>query len=75
MGGGRRVLFRNLALGGALRIYRVAAPGYSYYNDPNFKESDTGYAVDVGLLYRSEKWTAGTSNCIASVSKKSRYFA
>jgi hypothetical protein len=59
MGGGRRLFSDNLALGSALRIYRVSAPGYDYYNDPNFKESDTGYAVDVGFLYRSGKWTVG----------------
>jgi hypothetical protein len=59
MGGGRRFLAGRLALGTALRVYRVSAPGYAYYNDPNFKENDTGYAVDVGLLYRSDKWTAG----------------
>jgi hypothetical protein len=57
MGGGR-LLGDRLALGTALRVYRVSAPGYDYYNDPNFKESDTGYALDVGVLYRSRKWTA-----------------
>jgi hypothetical protein len=59
MGGGRRLGSSKLAVGSALRIYRVAAPGYSYYNDPNFKESDTGYALDAGVLYRSSNWTAG----------------
>jgi hypothetical protein len=59
VGGGRRFLSEKLALGSAVRIYRVSAPGYAYYNDPNFTEDDTGYAVDVGLLYRSENWTLG----------------
>jgi hypothetical protein len=57
--GGGKVISGKLALGSALRIYRVAAPGYAYYNDPNFKESDTGYALDVGVLYRASNWTAG----------------
>jgi len=57
MGAGRRIFGNNLALGAAVRIYRVEAPGYAYYNDPNFEESDNGYAVDVGLLYRSRQWS------------------
>jgi hypothetical protein len=59
MGGGRRFMGGGLGAGSALRIYRVSAPGYAYYNDPNFKESDTGYALDVGLLYRADKWSVG----------------
>jgi len=59
VGGGRRLFSDNLAFGTALRVYRVSAPGYEYYNDPNFKESDTGYAADIGFLYRAEKWSLG----------------
>jgi hypothetical protein len=57
--GAARRMGRRLALGGALRIYRVSAPGYEYYNDPNFEDGDQGYAFDLGLLYRSRKWTLG----------------
>jgi hypothetical protein len=57
LGAGRKLLGDNLAVGGALRAYRISAPGYQYYNDPNFKESDAGYAVDVGLLYRRSNWS------------------
>jgi hypothetical protein len=59
IGGGRRFLSEKIALGSALRIYRVSAPGYAYYNDPNFKENDTGYGLDLGFLYRSSNWTVG----------------
>jgi hypothetical protein len=56
---GRSFLATGLALGGALRVYRVSAPGYEYYNDPNFKDGDTGYAVDLGMLYRARTWSVG----------------
>lgn len=56
-GAGRRLFGERFSVGGALRIYRVAAPGYDYYNDPGFEGSETGYAFDVGMLYRSPKWS------------------
>lgn len=59
IGAGRRLIGRRLALGSALRIYKIAAPGYEYYNDPNFEDGDTGYAVDIGLLYRAPRWSVG----------------
>jgi hypothetical protein len=55
---GRRLVLDGLAVGGALRIYRVAAPGYEYYNDPNFTNGDTGYGGDLGLLYKGRNWSA-----------------
>jgi len=58
LGAGRRLVLDGLAVGGALRIYRVAAPGYGYYNDPNFRNGDTGYAGDLGLLYKGRNWSA-----------------
>ena len=58
VGAGRRLVLDGLAVGGALRIYRVAAPGYEYYNDPNFKNGDTGFAGDLGLLYKGRNWSA-----------------
>jgi hypothetical protein len=57
MAAGRRLLSDRFSLGGALRIYRVSAPGYDYYNDPNFNGPGTGHAFDVGLLYRAPKWS------------------
>jgi hypothetical protein len=56
LGGGYRFLGNRLGVGGALRIYRVSAPGYDYYNDPNFRGDDNGYALDVGLMYSNPKW-------------------
>jgi hypothetical protein len=56
-GAGTRFLFDGLSVGGALRIYHLAAPGYDYYNDPNFTDGDTGYAADAGLLYRGSNWS------------------
>jgi hypothetical protein len=58
-GAGRTFLSERLALGSALRIYRISAPGYEYYNDPNFHENDSGYALDLGLLYKAPKWSIG----------------
>ena len=59
MGASRKLLSDRFSLGGALRIYRVSAPGYEYYNDPNFDGPGTGHAFDVGMLYRSSKWSLG----------------
>ena len=57
LGAGSRFLLDQLSVGGALRIYHLAAPGYDYYNDPNFTDGDTGYAADLGLLYRGSNWS------------------
>jgi len=62
LGGGRRFLLDGLAIGAAFRVYRASAPGYEYYNDPNFKNGDTGYAGDVGLLYKGRNWSIA---CVA----------
>ncbi len=56
---GRRLFAEGLALGGAFRVYRLSAPGYEYYNDPNFSDGAQDYALDVGLLYRARTWSAG----------------
>ena len=53
----RSFLGGRLSLGTGLRIYRISAPGYAYYNDPAFKENDTGYAADLGLIYKAPKWS------------------
>ena len=59
IGVGRTMIGDRLAVGTALRIYRVSAPGYEYYNDPYFEDKDTGYAADVGILYRQRNWSVG----------------
>jgi hypothetical protein len=58
LGAGRRLPVDGLAAGAALRIYRLAAPGYEYYNDPNFEDGAQDYAVDLGVLYRKPSWSA-----------------
>jgi hypothetical protein len=58
-GVGRKLLLGGLSLGSALRVYRVGAPGYAYYNDPNFDDDGTDYAVDLGMLYKKRKWSLG----------------
>jgi hypothetical protein len=57
LGGGRKFLDNRLGVGGAVRFYRVAAPGYDYYNDPSFLGNDTGYALDLGLMYSNPRWS------------------
>jgi hypothetical protein len=59
LGAGKSMLLDGLSVGGALRIYRLAAPGYDYYNDPNFNDGATGYAGDAGVLYRAANWSLG----------------
>ena len=57
LGVGRQLLADGLAAGGALRVYRLAAPGYEYYNDPNFNDGDQDYALDLGFLYKRRTWS------------------
>jgi hypothetical protein len=59
VGTGRKLFSDRFSIGGALRIYRVSAPGYDYYNDPNFNGPGTGHAFDVGFLYRAPRWSLG----------------
>jgi hypothetical protein len=54
----RRLGALDLAVGGTFRIYRLAAPGYDYYNDPNFEDGAQDYALDIGVLYRARTWSA-----------------
>ncbi len=50
----------GLSLGATGKIFRLAAPGYEQYNDPNYNGGDTGFAADLGFLYDSgESWTLG----------------
>jgi len=54
---GRQVFTDGLSVGGTFRIYRLAAPGYEYYNDPNFKDGAQDYAFDLAFLYRTLTWS------------------
>jgi hypothetical protein len=58
LGAGRQMLVDGFAVGGAFRVYRLAAPGYEYYNDPNFEDGAQDYAFDLGFLYRRHTWSA-----------------
>jgi len=50
----------GLTAGVTLKRYSVEAPGYEYYNDPNFDtDGDAAFAGDIGMLYRSGRWSAG----------------
>lgn len=50
----------GLSLGVAGKGFRLAAPGYEQYNDPNYNGGDTGYAVDLGFIYDSgHAWSLG----------------
>ncbi|MCK4408559.1 MAG: hypothetical protein KAW67_00645, partial [Candidatus Eisenbacteria sp.] len=50
----------GLAAGVTLKRFSVGAPGYEYYNDPNFASGgDDAYSADLGALYRRGKWSVG----------------
>ncbi len=50
----------GLAIGATGKVLRLAAPGYEQYNDPAYDGPDTGFAMDVGLLYDSgRQWRLG----------------
>lgn len=51
--------FGRLTIGGSVKVFRISAPGYRYYNDPNFKDGDHGFGYDLGLLYRAPNWSLG----------------
>lgn len=50
----------GLSGGLAVKRFSIDAPGYEYYNDPNFRPGgDDAYAADVGVLYRRGGWSLG----------------
>ena len=52
----------GLSLGATGKVYRLRAPGYERYDDPNYLGDDTGYAADLGVLYDSGRdWTLGAA--------------
>lgn len=55
---GRRS-WRGLSLGASVKIFKISAPGYEYYNDPGFKDGDHGFGFDLGLLYKARNWSLG----------------
>ena len=42
----------GLSAGVTLKRFSVSAPGYEYYNDPNFKGDDDAWSADLALFYK-----------------------
>jgi hypothetical protein len=52
----------GLAAGATVKRFSIDAPGYDYYNDPNFNEGgDAAMGFDLGLLYDTGKWRFGAA--------------
>ncbi|UCF77790.1 MAG: type IX secretion system membrane protein PorP/SprF [Candidatus Eiseniibacteriota bacterium] len=51
----------GLSAGITLKRFSVAAPGYEYYNDPNFKGQDDCWSADASLFYRRGNTRVGLS--------------
>ncbi len=61
-GYGMKTPIDGLSAGLSVKRYSIAAPGYEYYNDPNFDTGgDAAFSGDVGVLYRSGSWSAGAT--------------
>jgi len=59
LGAGSVTPIEGLRAGIAVKRFSVDAPGYDYYNDPNFNaDGDAAFAADVGCLYRRPTWSA-----------------
>lgn len=59
LGAGSATPVDGLLAGIAVKRLSVDAPGYDYYNDPNFNsDGDAAFAADVGCLYRRPTWSA-----------------
>jgi len=59
-GAGMELPMDGMNAGFAFKRFSVEAPGYDYYNDPAFdSDGDAAFAADLGLLYRSGRWSAG----------------
>ncbi len=60
LGAGAATPIEGLRAGLAVKRLSVDAPGYDYYNDPNFNtDGDAAFAADIGCLYRRPTWSAG----------------
>ncbi len=51
--------WKSLSVGASAKIFKISAPGYEYYNDPNFKDGDNGFGFDIGVLYKARNWSLG----------------
>ena len=57
--GVRTPWLEKLAVGAALKVFRLSAPGYERFGDPAYDGGDTGYACDLGFHYDGGPWTLG----------------
>lgn len=58
--GARVPWVKGLSAGAAVKLLRLAAPGYERYNDPAYNGGDSGVAWDLGLHYEADgPWTLG----------------
>ncbi len=51
----------GLSGGVTLKRFSVSAPGYEYYNDPNFKGDDDTWSADLSVFYRRGNLRAGAA--------------
>ncbi|MFH0778828.1 MAG: type IX secretion system membrane protein PorP/SprF [Candidatus Eisenbacteria bacterium] len=56
-----REIRSGVSAGLTLKRFGVSAPGYEYYNDPNFKGDDDAWSADVSLFYRRGDMRVGLS--------------
>jgi hypothetical protein len=51
----------GLSVGGSLKIFTLAAPGYEKYNDPSYEGNVNKASLDLGLFYHhpSDVWSLG----------------
>jgi len=49
----------GLSAGVTLKRFSVSAPGYDYYNDPNFLGDDNAWSADASLFYKHGNMRAG----------------
>jgi hypothetical protein len=62
LGFGMATPIDGLSAGFSVKRFSIAAPGYEYYNDPNFNaDGDDAFSGDVGVLYRRGSWSAGAT--------------
>lgn len=60
LGVGMKMPIEGLSAGISVKRFSIAAPGYEYYNDPNFNaDGDDAFSGDLGVLYRWGSWSAG----------------
>ncbi|MBN1503598.1 MAG: hypothetical protein JW952_00875 [Candidatus Eisenbacteria bacterium] len=52
---------KGLSAGVTLKRFSISAPGYDYYNDPNFKGDDDAWSADVVFFYKTGNTRLGAA--------------